>query len=66
MSVRAHSWREEEGDREEKEKLLEVGEAGGGRATNEAAALTRATPSKKEDMSVRTRQLKREREEKVK
>ena len=39
--------------------MLEVGEAGGGRATNEAAALTRATPSKKEDRSVRARQLER-------
>ena len=53
--------REEKRDREEKEKLLEVGEAGGGRATNEGEALTHATPRKKEDRLVRTRHLERER-----
>ena len=42
--------------------MLEVGEAGGGRATNEAVALTHATPRKKEDRLVRARQLERERE----
>ena len=41
--------------------MLEVGEAGGGRATNEAVALTHATPRKKEDRLVRARQLERER-----
>ena len=41
--------------------MLEVGEAGGGRATNEVAALTCVTLSKKEDRSVRARQLERER-----
>ena len=40
--------------------MLEVGEAGGGRATNEAVALTHATPRKKEDRLVRARQLERE------
>ena len=41
--------------------MLEVGEAGGGRATNEGEALTHATPRKKEDRLVRTRHLERER-----
>jgi hypothetical protein len=41
--------KEGERDREEKEKLLEVGQAGGGRATNEAAVLTGATLREKED-----------------
>ena len=41
--------------------MLEVGETGGGRATNKAVALTRVMPSKKEDRSVRARQLERER-----
>ena len=41
--------------------MLEVGQAGGGRATNEAAVLTRATLREKEDRSVRSRQLELER-----
>ena len=52
--------REEERDRDEKAKLLEVGQAGGKRATNEVVVLTRATMREKEDRSVRARQLERE------
>ena len=40
--------------------MLEVGQAGGKRATNEVVVLTRATMREKEDRSVRARQLERE------
>ena len=43
--------------------MLEVGQTGGGRATNEAAVLTRVTLKEKEDRSVRARQLEREEKE---
>ena len=41
--------------------MLEVGQAGGKRATNEVVVLTCATMREKEDRSVRARQLERER-----
>ena len=44
--------------------MLEVEQAGGGRVTNEAALLTRATLREKEDRSVRARQLEREEKQK--
>ena len=47
--------REEERDRDEKEKLLEGGQAGGGSAINEAAVIRRTAQREKKDTSVRAR-----------
>ena len=61
MSLRASQLeREEERDRDEKEKLLEGGQAEGGRATNEAVLLRHTAQREKKHRPVRARQLERE------